>query len=374
MHAPLAQPAVAWLSEHPAPQALQLVGDVLRFTSQPLLATPSQLPKPVLQVIAQLPPLHTPALTLAVMQLTPHAPQLLALVAVLTHAPPQFVVPAAHPHAPPEQLCPDMHAAPHPPQLPALVAVLVSQPSAALPLQLPNPALHVITQALATQVPVATLAPTQPMPQPPQLAASVAVFTQALPQLVVPVGHAQLPPTQARPDGHARPHMPQFAELVAMFTSQPFEALRSQSAVPLGQVTPHAPPEHTAVPGVPAVQVVPHPPQFDVSVSVFTQRVPQGVVPGGHAHMPLAQVCPAGQAVPHAPQLPPSVWRFTQLPLQSVVPAPQEVRQAPLEQIWPVAHALPHAPQLATSVNVLMQRPLQSVVPLGHTQLAAEHI
>lgn len=71
---------------------------VVVLVSQPFATLPSQLPKPEEHVIEQLPAEHVG-------------------------------VPLA-----------DEQAAPHPPQLPVLVFVFVSQPFAALPSQLPNPA------------------------------------------------------------------------------------------------------------------------------------------------------------------------------------------------------------------------------------------
>jgi len=59
--------------------------------------------------------------------------------------------------------------------------------------------------------------------QPPQLATSVSVSTQAPPQVVsVPAQTAaQAPPEQTCPLGHAVPHVPQFTGLDVVSTHKP---------------------------------------------------------------------------------------------------------------------------------------------------------
>jgi hypothetical protein len=84
-------------------QVPQLVTVVLRFVSQPFATLPSQLPNPVEQPMAHVPPEHD-GVPFAAEQGAPHAPQ--------------FAV---------------------------LEFRLVSQPFAALPSQLPNPALHAVS-------------------------------------------------------------------------------------------------------------------------------------------------------------------------------------------------------------------------------------
>ncbi len=96
----------------------------------------------------------------------------------------------------------------------------VSQPFAALPSQLPRPALQVNPQTDAVHVALA------------------------------PVGAAQ-----------ARPHIPQLPRLVRVSTSQPSEGLPLQSAKPVRHVNPQMPVLHVAVALAGAVQARPHIPQ-----------------------------------------------------------------------------------------------------------------
>jgi hypothetical protein len=187
---------------------------VLRLTSQPVEARPSQLPKPELHAIEQAPseqlgvpfvPLHT----------VPHAPQLVALVSVLISQPvepmlSQLPNPAAQ--VPSVQLpvtqvsvaLARLHTAPQAPQFGRLVFRFVSQPFPERPSQSPSPALH-------------TLMPHVPLTQfavPPEL-------------------------------GHTLPHVLQLLTSVRTLASHPFAGLPSQSLnpalhvgtqVPAGQV------------------------------------------------------------------------------------------------------------------------------------------
>ena len=124
------------------------------------------------------------------------------------------------------------HERPHAPQCAVLDCVLVSQPSAASPLQSPAPALQRTTvQAPAVQPVTAVPGSAHDVVQLPQRAGSTSVLAQKvdgdIPQVVSP------PP----------------------------------------QVAPHAPPEHTC----PAVQAVPHAPQLPLSVRVFTSQPSDGL-------------------------------------------------------------------------------------------------
>jgi hypothetical protein len=102
------------------PQLPQLLTVVLRFTSHPLAARPSQLPQPALHVKPQVPAAQVAVALGGVAQTLPHAPQLLTVVLRFT-----------------------------------------SHPLAARPSQLPQPALHEATvQVLAAQ-PAAAFASTQ---------------------------------------------------------------------------------------------------------------------------------------------------------------------------------------------------------------------
>ena len=125
------------------------------------------------------------------------------------------------------------------PQAAQFVSVVreVSQPSAATPLQSPEPGVHVmIVHAPAAQPSELVFARAHVAPQPPQLVGSTAVFAQnevgADPQVVSGAAHVvpHTPPEQTCPAGHDVPHPPQLALSVWVFTSQPSEGLMSQSA------------------------------------------------------------------------------------------------------------------------------------------------
>jgi hypothetical protein len=162
---------------HTVEQLPQWAGSVFRFTSQPLLrALPSQLPKPELQAMP-----HTPEVQLAVpfaaLHGVPHPPQWLTLVLKLASqplvraSPSQLPKPDVQvmPQAPPEQVAVPLVELQPPPQLPqfaTLVLVLTSQPLVrALLSQLPKPELQVIAQFPPLQVAV----PLAELHDPPQL-------------------------------------------------------------------------------------------------------------------------------------------------------------------------------------------------------------
>jgi len=122
---PAAQVAAALANWQLLPHTPQLVTVVLVLTSQPLLALPSQLPKPALHA-ARVHALDAqPATPLARVHTVPHAPQLLGSLARSRQTPEQLTVGDAQvaEHMPPEQICPDAHITPQPPQLLLSVAV-----------------------------------------------------------------------------------------------------------------------------------------------------------------------------------------------------------------------------------------------------------
>jgi hypothetical protein len=267
LHTPDAQAFVPWAFVHASPQAPQFVL-VSRAASQPFETLASQLPKLVLQVMAQPPATHV-AVPLLLLQALPHAPQLDALVRVLTShpfdaAPSQLPNPAAH--APRVQV-PLLHdslafARSHTlPQVPQSVSVarLASQPFAATPSQLPNPAL----QACSWQEPLKHDA-------------------EALAKL------------------QADPHAPQLPTEEFRFVSQPFAALPSQSPKPGSHAMLHDPPEHVGLP-LAALQTRPHVPQFVGSVPVATSHpVPyeRSQFENPVLQLPIAHVVPRQEGVP----------------------------------------------------------------------------
>jgi len=178
------QVAVPLVELHATPQPPQLDGLVLTLASHPLVMLLSQLPKPELQVMP-----HTPVVQLGVPLLFEHAVvQLLQcpgsfsrltsqpLVASLSQLP-QL---AAHEmlHTPAAQLavpCDVLQAVEQVPQWTGSVPRSVSQPFATLPSQFANPALQVIVHVPLVQpgVPWFEL---QAFPQEPQLATLVLVL------------------------------------------------------------------------------------------------------------------------------------------------------------------------------------------------------
>ena len=146
VHAPALHPAVALASEHVLPQRPQLRGSVPVAVSHPSEASPSQLAKPVLQVIV-------------------HAPEAHAAVPLVR-----------------------LHATRHPPQFDTSVLRLTSQPFDAVESQSPKPVLHDATvHALATHAPVA-LTGAHVRPHAPQFSALVLVSTHMPLQVVTGVG------------------------------------------------------------------------------------------------------------------------------------------------------------------------------------------
>jgi len=162
LQTPDAQALVPCAFVQASPHAPQLVL-VRRAASQPFDTFVSQLPKFVLQVMLQAPATHV-AVPLLLLQPLPQAPQLEALVCVLTSQPfdaepSQFPNPAAHAPSVQVPLLHDSlafarsHTVPHVPQS-VTVERFASQPFAATPSQLPNPALH----AWSWQLPLKQLA------------------------------------------------------------------------------------------------------------------------------------------------------------------------------------------------------------------------
>ena len=138
---------------------------------------------------------------------------------------------------------PDGHTRPQAPQLLAslVVAKFTSQPSVALPLQLPKPVVQVKPQALEAQVGIAFARAGQAMPQAPQLVTlrvtSVSQPVAGLPsQLPKPVLQA---PSTHDEDEHVAPawaklqtipQAPQLSASLVMLVSQPLVTLPSQLA------------------------------------------------------------------------------------------------------------------------------------------------
>lgn len=256
------------------PHIPQLFGSVFRSTSQPSAAPPLQLAKPELQLNPQVLPEHVRDAFDRAGHDTPQPPQLFTLeLTVVSHPltgiPSQLSKPMlqANPQSPTVHVAlalnTDGQMLPHIPQLPTVVFKLVSQPLAAMPSQLPQPALHVNPQLLDEHVVLAFARAGHTVPQAPQWFTSDARVTHA------PL-HSTWPPvqplTQAPPEHigvppeHTRPHTPQWLGLVRL-CSQPLFGLPSQSPQPALHVKPQAPAVHVVVAFARAGHALPQAPQ-----------------------------------------------------------------------------------------------------------------
>jgi hypothetical protein len=370
--APWVQVAVALARAQAVPHAPQRETVVSRFTSHPLERVPSQLPKPRLQVIAQAPAVHAVGAAFAVCRTheTPQPPQFDRSVwgstQVLLHTARGAVQTSRH--EPAKQIAFDAQARPQAPQFARSLVRFRSQPSLALLLQSAKPVLHVPRAQVPLAQVAAALAKAQTRPQAPQFRTSVVLFTSQ--PLVALPSQLPKPMLQATPQapavhdgdalaraGHWVPQAPQFAVLVLVFTSQPFIAMLSQFAVPAGQTTEQAPDWHRAVAPPPAVQALPQVMQLAVSVA----RLASQPLAGSRSQSPkpalqlatpqvaieqLAVPLAAVHRRPQAPQFAASDWGFTQAPPQHDSPVPQR---------------RPQAPQLLASVSVLAQVAVQQV-------------
>lgn len=327
---PSAQPGVPFALEQEVPQAPQLPTLVCVLTSQPLAATPSQLPNPGLQV----PSVHDPdahdSEALAKSQIAPQEPQLVSVVRLVSQPfaalPSQFPNPGLQLpiwHAPPKQDAPalvKLHTVVQLPQWVGLFVVLVSQPLPTLPSQLPKPAEHEMEQLPAEQVGV-PLADEHAAPHPPQLAVLVLMFVSQpfalLPsQLPKPASHPtswQVPlahDSVAFAMSQATPHAPQLVSVFRL-VSHPLVGSPSQFANPEAQVGAQTPPVHVVVP-LALEQTVPHEPQFAALVLRFAShpsaaspsQLPKPAAQVRMPHVPDEHVAVAFKSEQTVPQLP----------------------------------------------------------------------
>ena len=116
---PFAQAAVPFAAPHDTPHAPQLVMLVRRLVSQPFAEMPSQLPKPALQDSTWHAPAEQAAPPLARLQAVLHVPQWVGSFCRLMHAPPQLVSPGPHVvvHDPALQVLPAAQVLEQEPQL-----------------------------------------------------------------------------------------------------------------------------------------------------------------------------------------------------------------------------------------------------------------
>ena len=392
-HEPAEHDGVPFVPLHSLPHAPQFDALVLVFTSQPLAALMSQSPKPALHAMAQLPALHD-GVPFEPLHTLPHAPQFDALVLVFSSQPLAALMsqspkpalhamaqlPALHDGVPFEPL----HTLPQAPQFDALVFVFVSQPVTALMSQSPKPALH----AMAHDPPEHDGEPFEPLhtlPQAPQFDALEPVLTsQPLATLISQSEKPALHAIEHEPlehDGvplaplHTFPHEPQFDVFVPVFTSQPFTALISQSANPALHAMAQLPALHEGVPFEP-LHALPHDPQFDALVLVFTSQplaalMSQSAKPALHAmaHTLFEQEgvpFELLQIVPQEPQFTALVLVFTSQPFAALMsqlakPALHAMAHVPLEHEgvpFVPLQTVPQAPQWVAFVFLFTSQPV----------------
>jgi hypothetical protein len=372
---------------HALPQAPQCETLLVVLVSQPFAALPSQLPKPAVHEATRHEPEAHVAEPFATEQPTPQPPQCVVLLSGVSQPllalPSQLPKPVVQPASAHE---PALHAAvpfayehdrPHIPQW--LVEVSgVSHPLLALPSQSPKPALHVYLQLEAEHEAVELARAGHALPQEPQWLRSVAVSTQDIPQRTRPPAH----PLTHRPvialhtgeaPEHEAPHEPQF-EAVPSGVSQPLAALPSQFAKPgLHAPIAHPPAVHTAV-ALASEHVRPHAPQLASSVLVSTQDMPQRVrpTPQPEPHVPPEQmgVAPV-HARPHMPQLLLLLSAVSQpfalIASQSPKPAAQVYWHCPAaSQLGTMLGRGAHDPQVPPQLSLPHSRPAQmGVHPSG---------
>jgi hypothetical protein len=392
-----------WAPAQAARHAPQFARSLVVLTSQPLAAIPSQSAKPALQVNPQAPAAQVAVALAGAEHALPQRPQCVVLARVSTSQPlvampSQLSKPALQvsPHVPAahagEALAPVGQRVPQAPQLLVSVGSGASQPVAGIPSQsaVRIGSVHRRRQRPASQRASLPGPEAQRLPQAPQWLTSDCVSTQAPPQVVK--GHssvvqAKAPSTAAqRGVGAAqrRPHIPQLSALDRS-VSQPLAGFMSQSAKPRSQVAPQRPAAQVATPRAGAGQTVPQAPQFITSVWALTHDMPQRTSPGAAQevpHAPPEHTIPSGHERPHAPQLVRSVMRgasqpltgtASQLPkaaLHVTVQLPLSQRGAPL---LVAGHARLQPPQWGTAVRRSVSQPL-AATPSQSPRWAAQWV
>jgi hypothetical protein len=184
------------------------------------------------------------------------------------------------------------------------------------------------------------------------------------------------------------PQPPQLLASVAVFTSQPFELGPEQCARSIGQgAKPHVPPEHRGEAVGDEGHTRPHEPQLRASVIRSTQPPEQNVVPvlrhaETHIMLPHVVAAAAVQACEQSPQCAGLVARFTSHPFDAIrSQSANPVVHAPIEHTPPwqrpvplaTRHRASHAPQLPRLLLKSVSQPLakspsQSPNPTSHVR------
>ncbi len=374
-HAPLAQSSTAFAKLQTVPHVPQFVSETFVLVSQPFAVMPSQFAKPVLHT----PSLHALATHVAPAfgneQEFPHPPQLLAFVVVLVSQPgtieSQSPRPAGHmpvAHMPPLQIAPAPgHTVPQAPQLVALMLTLVSQPLAAMPSQLAYPGSHAPSMHVPMLHDAAARANVHRVPQAPQFRIVSRLVSQ--PSLATPL---QL----SNPAAHVL-HVPSVPQ-PRLPTAQSASPQHPRQPMPVQQFKPAAQPPCVHVPAIEhASDVHASSSLQSVALQQAAHRPPQSRRPDAQRHRPIVQTCPAPHALPQPPQFALELPRSTSQPsvavlLQSANPESHTHTAGviPLQRC-PARHAVLHAPQWEASVSRSAHAMPQRVSPVGHPLLHA---
>ncbi len=251
---------------HTVPHAPQLELSVWVLISQPSGTRPLQLANPALHEATAHTLLEHAGVAFGVVQRAPQAPQLLASVRMLISQPSaasalQSRKPARHvkPHVDAAHVgsafAGATHTRPHRPQFTGSEANVISQPSAATPLQSPWPAAHVSPQTPAPHVAVENGPAGQLRKHAPQLAGLFASATShpspgSPLQFPKPAAHddtthrAPEQPATALGRTQFMPQAPQLLAVDVMSVSQPFAGEASQSRKAPLHTNEHNPVEH----------------------------------------------------------------------------------------------------------------------------------
>jgi hypothetical protein len=193
---------------------------VLSGVSQPLLSLPSQLPQPLLQVSMRHVPVEQVAVALVREQVTPHPPQFVSVLSgvsqpllSLPSQLPQPLLQVSMRHVPVEQVAVAFVREQATRQAPQSVSESrgVSQPSASMPSQFPQPGSQDAITHIEEEHASTALGSMHACPQPPQCMGSKRVSTQSEPQRTKGEGQTELqvPMMQNWSAEHIRPHPPQ---------------------------------------------------------------------------------------------------------------------------------------------------------------------
>jgi hypothetical protein len=200
-------------------------------------------------------------------------------------------------------------------------------------------------------------------PHAPQFALLVARLTQVPSHVTRVDGQMQALSTQESPDEQACPHAPQFFALVVGSTHVP-----SQRRWGDAQAT-HAPPTHSSE----SEQLLPQAPQLSWLVARDTQSVLQSVWGATQAQAPSTHELFVGHVCPQALQFLVFEVGSTHTPSQSRSVDGQGAH-APAAHTSDGAHAVPHAPQLASFTCRFTQLAPHAVRGEAHTQAPCTHV